>query len=104
MFYRRITESENAIINALNDSEIGISGIAAAHLNIRQRFDLLKMDLTVVTGNDIIANIFVSHLGRVVRDRAAQSRDHAAVADNAYCLGVVCLKGLTHLSIRFELR
>ena len=83
MFYRRITESENEIINALKDSEIGISGIAAkTHLNIRQRFDLLKMDLTVVTGNDI-ANIFVSHLGRVVRDRAAQSRDHAAVAGNA---------------------
>ena len=70
LFYHRITVSENSIVRYLGNSEVGRSGIVArAHLRIRQCYNLLDMNFKLISRNDI-ANIFASHLERVIRDRA----------------------------------
>ena len=75
LFHHRITVSENSIVQSLRSSTIGRCGIVAkSHLRIRQCYDLLNMDFNAIRRN-IIANIFASHLERVIRDRAAQHQD-----------------------------
>ena len=67
---------ENEIVKSSLYSGIGQRGIAASvHLKIRQRYDLLDLDFDAVSVNDI-SNIFVSHLERVIHERAAQRHDH----------------------------
>ena len=72
IFQHGITVSENSIICSLRNSDIGRGGIVGrTHTQIRQLYGLLNMDFNLVTRNDL-TNIFVSHLERVIRDRAAQ--------------------------------
>ena len=78
LFHHRIIACENSIIQSLRGSEIGRCGfVAKTHLGIRQRYHLLRMNFNTVSRNDI-ANIFASHLERVIRDRAAQHQNKDA--------------------------
>ena len=82
LFHLQITRSENNIVKSLRSSAIGSSGIIAKeHMKIRQSYGLLNMDFTFVSSADI-ANIFVSHLKRVVRDRAEQCQDQISESAN----------------------
>lgn len=76
VFHRGTRVCENGIVKSSLYSGIGQRGIAASvHLKIRQRYDLLDLDFDAVSVNDI-SNIFVSHLERVIHERAAQRHDH----------------------------
>ena len=82
LFHLQITQSENDIVKSLRSSVIGSSGIIAKeHMKIRQSYGLLNMDFTFVSRGDI-ANMFVYHLKRVIRDRAKQCQDQISNSAN----------------------
>ena len=76
-FYQRLLSSENNIVRNILTSEIGNSGIyAKLHVNIRQEYGLMAMDLTLVQRSDI-RNVFTANLDRFVNDRLLQGNGHS---------------------------
>ena len=66
LFYKRLLSSDNAIIKTLLASDVGRNGImVTTHIAIRQKYDMIPLDLTTASRADIL-NIFYSNLKRTV--------------------------------------
>ena len=64
-----LVKSGNAVVQTLMTSNVSDHGILSkSHLLICSEYDLIPMDLSSVSGSDII-NVFVSQLERFVHDR-----------------------------------
>ena len=69
LFQQRLLFSDNSIIRAMTESEVGTSGMTAkTHLQIREQYGLMALNLLAV-GKADISNIFVAHRDRFVHDR-----------------------------------
>lgn len=65
-FYRRLLSSDNAIIQTLLTSDVGHNGIiVTTHMAIRQKYEMIPLDLTAASRADIL-NIFYANLKRKV--------------------------------------
>ena len=71
-FWRRLWESDNTVVSALLQSDIGRHGLIAKwHLQLRRVHDMISMDLSRASTVDIV-NVFASKLERFVLDRRRQ--------------------------------
>ena len=71
-FWRRLWESDNTVVSALLQSDIGRHGLIAKwHLQLRRVHDMISMDLSRASTADIV-NVFASKLERFVLDRRRQ--------------------------------
>ena len=73
LFHKRLLTSTNTIIWSVDSDSIGQCGTTANnHLQVRQEYDLMDMDLTYLVRADIV-NVFRAHLIRVVANRSQEN-------------------------------